>query len=158
MLFRKCGCLVAHGKYIFRKLFKVDQENEPLTTEMVWSSNFHFKPFPGQTRRERGKEKERVRAWEEARSRLRRRRRSPDRHFRVRRSHATVRQSRGSPDRTLQSDDRTLQSDDWSRLQSSLRSRAARSRCSISPPRDLGFDPPISLSDFDFCCCCVVVW
>ena len=35
MLFRKCGCLVAHGKYIFRKLFEVDQENEPLTTEMV---------------------------------------------------------------------------------------------------------------------------
>ena len=35
MLFRKCGCLVAQEKYIFRKLFKVDQENEPLTTEMV---------------------------------------------------------------------------------------------------------------------------
>ena len=35
MLFRKCGCLVAQGKYIFRKLFEVDQENEPLTTEMV---------------------------------------------------------------------------------------------------------------------------
>ena len=40
--------------------------------------------------------------------------------------------------------------------------RAARSRSiapiaprrSILPPRDLAFDPPISLCDFDFCCCC----
>ena len=59
------------------------------------------------------------------------------------RSYASIRRSRGSPNLTLQSDDR---------------SRAARSRCSISPPRDLGFDPLISLCDFDFCCCCVVVW
>ena len=75
------------------------------------------------------------------------------------RSHALVQRSRGSPNRTLQFDD-----------QSHLRSRAARSRCSISPsispPRDLAFDPPIfnppiSLCDFDFCCCggvVVVFW
>ena len=29
---------------------------------MVWSSNFHFKPFPGQTRRERERKKESARA------------------------------------------------------------------------------------------------
>ena len=68
--------------------------------------------------------------------------RKPRSYAPVRQSHAPVRRSRGSPDRTLQSDDR-------SRL---------RSRCSISPPRNLGLDPPISLCDFDFCCCCVVVW
>ena len=34
-------------------------------------------------------------------------------------------------------------------------------RRSISPPLDLAFDPPISLYDFDFCCCggvAVVFW
>ena len=76
MLFRKWGCLVAQGKYIFRKLFEVDQENEPLTTEMVWSSNFHFKPFPGQTRKERGREREKRKPRSE---RERERRESDDR-------------------------------------------------------------------------------
>ena len=76
-------------------------------------------------------------AREEARSRLRRRRRSPDRRFRVRRSHATVRRSRGSPDRTLQSDNCTLQFDDQEEAQ------IARS----SPTIDLAFDlAPLDLA------------
>ena len=62
--------------------------------------------FGTDAQRERERERERERAREEAISRLRRRRRSPDRRFRVWRSHTTVRRSRGSPDRTLQSDDR----------------------------------------------------
>ena len=94
MLFRKCGCLVAQEKYIFRKLFEVYQENEPLTTEMVWSSNFHFKPFPGQTRKERRRERERARARE----------RKPDHAFDVAGEAQIV--VFGSDDRTLQSDDR----------------------------------------------------
>ena len=62
----------------------------------------------------------------------------------------------------LQSDDRTHQ---IALRRSILQHRAdrtapldlasARSRLrSISPPRDLAFDPLISLCDFDFCCCC----
>ena len=109
---------------------------------MVWSSNFHFKPFSGQTRREREGEREREREHErerKPRSRLQRRRRTSSSsptiartrlHAPVWRSHAPVRRSRGSLDRTLQSDDRE-------------EAKIARS----SPTIDLAFDlAPLDLA------------
>ena len=93
--------------------------------------------FGTEAQRERERERESARMREEARSRLWRRRWSPDRRFRVRRSHTTIRRSRGSPDRTLQSDNRTLQSDDREEAQ------IARS----SPTIDLAFDlAPLDLA------------
>ena len=99
---------------------------------MVWSSNFHFKPFPGQTRRERERARER-----KPRSRLRRRRRTPS-------SSLTI-ATRTMPIAALR--------------RSISPSILPPRDVTFDPPI---LDPLISLYDFDFCCCCggvvVVFW
>ena len=60
MLFRKCGCLVTHGKWIFRKRISVDRKIKAFDPENIFSQNFTFKSFP-ETRKERERERERER-------------------------------------------------------------------------------------------------
>ena len=45
-LFRKCGCLVAYGKWIFRKRILVDRKIKAFDPESIFSQNFTFKSFP----------------------------------------------------------------------------------------------------------------
>ena len=146
--FRKCGCLVGPENRIFQKSISVDRKKYALTMEMNFRSYFHFKWIPDRER-ERERESER------------KKRRTPS-SSPVRRSHALDipvlpiaaphRSHRAARSHELQSDDHTTPI-----------------APSISPPRDLAFDPPISLSmwfwflcDFDFYCCCggvvVVFW
>ena len=71
MLFRKCGCLVAHGKWIFRKRISVDRKIKAFDSENIFSQNFTFKSF-SESRKERKRERkdshaqierERERSW-----------------------------------------------------------------------------------------------
>ena len=146
MLFRKCGCLVGPENRIFRKSISFDCKKYALTMEIHFRSYFHFKWFP-QRERERERERERRRSSDHAFNvadeprALVRRSHAPDRTGLVDRStapiaprrsisRALVRQSH-APDRTGLVDRNTV---------------PIALRCSISPPRDLAFDPPISLS------------
>ena len=73
-LFRKCGCLVAYGKWIFRKKILVYHKIKAFDPESIFSQNFTFKSFPethkerkdshAQTERERERERDReLRKW-----------------------------------------------------------------------------------------------
>ena len=84
MLFRKCGCLVVHGKWIFQKRISIDRKIKAFDSENIFSQNFTFKSFPetckerkrgrkkGLTRsnreRERERERERLRTQKNPRS------------------------------------------------------------------------------------------
>ena len=46
MLFRKCGCLVAHEIQIFQKIFSVDRKILSFDPEIILRLYFTFKPFP----------------------------------------------------------------------------------------------------------------
>ena len=127
---------------------------------MVWSKNFHFKLFLGQTRKERERESTRERKKREPRSRLRRHRRTPSSSPTIALVSliTTPRQSHRVARSRLRSCLRSISPSIWPPLdlasaQSRLRPRA------FNPPI---FDPLISLYDFDFCCCCggvvVVFW
>ena len=68
-LFRKCGCLVAYGKWIFRKKILVYHKIKAFDPESIFSQNFTFKSFP-ETHKERKdshaqteRERERERSW-----------------------------------------------------------------------------------------------
>ena len=51
-----CGCLVAYGKWIFRKRILVDRKIKAFDPKNIISQNFTFKSFP-ETRKEREREK-----------------------------------------------------------------------------------------------------
>ena len=61
MLFHKCGCLVVHEKWIFRKRILVDRKIKAFDPENIFSQNFTFKSFL-ETRKERKREKKDSRA------------------------------------------------------------------------------------------------
>ena len=114
--------------------------------EMFWNSNFHFKPFLGQTRKERERERARARG----------RRRSLDHAFDIANEPRAPIQWPHAPDCTGFVDHSTTPITPRVSI-SPLDLASARSRLW---PR--AFNPPISLCDFDFCCCCggvvVVFW
>ena len=56
MFFRKCECLVAHGKWIFRKRISVDCKIKAFDPENIFNQNFTFKSFP-KTHKERKRER-----------------------------------------------------------------------------------------------------
>ena len=56
MLFRKCGCLVAYGKWIFRKRISVNRKIKAFDPKNIFSQNFTFKSFL-ETHKERKRER-----------------------------------------------------------------------------------------------------
>ena len=78
MLFRKCGCLVTHGKWIFRKRISVDRKIKAFDPENIFSQNFTFKSFP-ETRKERKRERKDSHAQTEREREISRTQKSGDR-------------------------------------------------------------------------------
>ena len=61
ILFCKCGCLFAYGKWIFRKRILVDRKIKAFDLENIFCQNFTFKSFP-KTHKERKRERKDSRA------------------------------------------------------------------------------------------------
>ena len=61
ILFCKCGCLFAYGKWIFRKRILVDRKIKAFDPKNIFCQNFTFKSFP-KTRKERKRERKDSRA------------------------------------------------------------------------------------------------